>query len=78
MVLMYETGCNHGRHDKMWPHVHGYSLFVFSGCLFRHHFYDVVQEAGRQRHTFSRIQADNDNSYPPPLTLRNSLSLTRR
>jgi hypothetical protein len=60
MVLLYETGCSHGRRDRMmWPHVLGNSLLVFSGCLFRHHFYDVVQEAGRQRHTFSRIQADN-------------------
>jgi len=53
MVLLIGTGCSHGRHDRMWPHVLGYSLLVFSGSLFRHQFYDVVQEAGRQRRTFS-------------------------
>ena len=29
--------------------VYWYSFLAFSGCLFRHHIYDVVQEAGRQR-----------------------------
>jgi len=31
-------GCGH---MYLW-----YSLLIFSGCLFRHQFYDVVQEAG--------------------------------
>ena len=53
MVMLYGTGCSHGRHDRMCgPHALGYSLLDFSGSLFRHQFYDVVQEAARQRHLF--------------------------
>ena len=41
MALLYETGC--GR-------MYLYGLLIFSGRLFRHQFYDVVREAGRQTH----------------------------
>jgi hypothetical protein len=52
MVLLIGTGCSHGCHDRMWPHVLRYGLLVFSGCLFCHQIYDVVQEARRQRRAF--------------------------
>ena len=56
MVLLIGTGCSHGCHIGMWPHVLRYSLLVFSGCLICQQIYDVVQEAGRQTRTFSRYR----------------------
>jgi hypothetical protein len=51
VVLLYETGCSHGCHDRSGTHTRGIARLQWQSIR-RRQVLDIVQEASRRRHPF--------------------------